>query len=94
MLDSLFWWSGAIVWCLAGLAMIMGGVLSFYEFVIKKMGLFMKIVLAAAQRDAEAQAIKSGDASDLAYAHRLLNDRVREAQKRRGVQPKPFIPDA
>ena len=85
MLDLIFYWTGALVWGLCALALLAGSLVFLSELVAKKLGTFWSIVLSISQRNAEKDAINNGDEVQRAWAHELLDQRIHEARKRKGV---------
>lgn len=92
MIDTIFWWVGAIVCGLGAFvgagSLVMLLVWIGIEYVAKRIGGIRDLGLACYQWKAEQSAIESGDAYPLSEAIAALRLRVANAQARRGVVAK------
>ena len=89
MIDSVFYWVGAVVCGLGAVASVGATVVALFwvitNAVLARMGLTHELILAAGQRRMEVEALRTGDISALADAHRMVDKRF--AEYRKGREP-------
>lgn len=85
--DTLVWWTGAIVIGLAAISWVAVMTWAACEYALRRLGITIACAFAYEQLRAESRAIRTGNVDDLEHALRCCRGRVEAGQKARGVEP-------